>query len=235
MIKNRWVLLILLMGFLLLGTGGEKKADKDTLLVADETEESEESEDRFEISSEKTTVELSEGKERTVLSGNAVVLSGATEIRADKIELFGKDFNFAVCTGNVSARNNSKGIYLRCEEMFYDRKKKLIRIEGFAEMLDKENNMTVKGNFLQDDSESEVTLIQIGVRIIKEDIVCRAESAKYDRKTKILELTGKPLVIKDGDEYRATRIVLNVETDEISLEGDVTARMIQEEEEEEEE
>ena len=191
--------------------------------------------EKFEIYSDKTTVELSEGKEYTLLTGNAKVITGATVIIADKIELYGKDFNFAVCSGSVSVKDNTKGIYLRCEELFYDRKKKISRIEGFAEMLDKENSMTVKGNFLEDDSKNEVTLIQIGVRIIKEDIVCRSESAKYDRKTKILELTGSPFVIKDGDEYRATRIVLNVETDEISLEGNVTAQMAQDEEEEEEE
>ena len=185
--------------------------------------------ERFEISSDKTTVELSEGKERTVLTGNATVVTGATTIHANKIELFGKNFNYALCSGGVTVKDLAKGIYLRCEQLFYDREKKISRIEGYAEMLDKENNMTVKGNFLQDDSETQTTLIQIGVRIIKDDIVCRAESAKYDRKTKNLELTGKPLVIKKGDEYRATRIVLNVESDEIALEGGVSAKMKQEE------
>lgn len=196
------------------------------------SQESKEKDERFEISSDETTVELSEGREHTLLTGNAKVITGATIILADRIELFGKDFTFAVCSGNVSVKDHSKGIYLRCEELFYDRKKKLSRIEGFAEMLDKENNMTVKGNFLQDDSENEMTLIQIGVRIIKEDIVCRAESAKYNRKTKSLELTGKPLVIKNGDHYRALRIVLNVETDEISLVGGVEATLAQDEDEE---
>jgi len=203
-----------------------------THFFGQESSDDDKKKDRFEISSDKTTVELSEGKEYTLLTGHAKVVTGSTTIHADKIELYGKNFTFAVCSGSVSVKDNTKGIYLRCEELFYDREKKISRIEGFAEMLDKENNMTVKGNFLQDDSKNEVTLIQIGVRIIKEDIVCRSESAKYDRKTKVLELTGSPLVIKDGDEYRATRIVLNVETDEISLEGDVTAQMAQDKDEE---
>ncbi len=193
-----------------------------------EEKESKKEKGRFEISSEKTTIKLTEGQERTVLTGNAKVTTGSTDIYAERIELYGKDFAYASCSGNVSVRDNSKGIYLRCEELFYDRNKKISRIEGYAEMLDKENNMVVKGNYLQDDTEKEMTLIQIGVRIVKEDIVCRAESAKYDRKNKILELTGKPLVIKDGDEYRAMRIVLNVKTDEISLEGSVSAKMSQE-------
>lgn len=211
-------LLFFLFAGLFLFAEGEKKESKKR------------KENRFEISSDKTTVELSEGKERTVLTGNAKVLSGSTLIRADKVELFGKNFSYAVCSGGVTVKDEAKGIYLRCEELFYDREKKLSRIEGYAEMLDKKSNMTVKGNFLQDDSENEMTLIQIGVRIIKEDIVCRSESAKYDRKTKELELTGKPLVIKKGDEYRAARIVLNVDTNEISLEGDVSAKMKQDDE-----
>lgn len=212
------LLVLLLLGVSLFSQ--ERKATKDG------------KRERFEISSDKTTVELSEGKERTVLTGNATVVTGATTINANKIELFGKNFTYALCSGGVTVKDSAKGIYLRCEQLFYDREKKISRIEGYAEMLDKANNMTVKGNYLQDDSESETTLIQIGVRIIKEDIVCRAESAKYDRKTKNLELTGKPLVIKKGDEYRATRIVLNVESDEIALEGGVSAKMKQEDKEE---
>ena len=172
-------------------------------VFAAEEEEEKESADKFEFSSNKTSIELSKGKEMTVLEGNARILSGQTLINANRIELFGENFRYALCSGQVRVRDSKQGIYLKCEN--------------------------VKGNFLEDSQESETTIIQIGVRIIKDNIVCRSEAAVYNRKTKELELSSSPYVIKDGDEYRATRIIINIDTDEIRLEGRVRGTIQQEE------
>jgi lipopolysaccharide export system protein LptA len=59
------------------------------------------------------------------------------------------------------------------------------------------------------------------VRIFKKDIVCRSEFARYQRDKKILELSGMPWVSKGGDVYQAARITINLDTEEISLEGSV--------------
>lgn len=196
--------------------------------AADE-KSSKEKADKFEFSSNKTSIELSKGKEFTVLEGNARIVSGQTLINANRIELFGDNFRYAICTGQVRVRDSKQGIYLKCEKLFFDREKKISRIEEYAEMVDKKNNLVVKGNFLEDSQESETTIIQIGVRIIKDNIVCRSEAAVYNRKTKELELSSSPYVIKDGDEYRATRIIINIDTDEIKLEGRVRGTIQQEE------
>ncbi len=181
----------------------------------------------FKFRSDKTTIELSEGKEKTVLKGNARIETGNTKIIADKIMLFGKDFRYAQCEGKIRVKDYKKGIYLKCEKLFFDREKKISRIEGYAEMIDKENNLVVKGNFLEDSQDSDTTIIQIGVRIIKDDIVCRCETAIYNRKNKELELSGSPYVTKKGDEYRATRILINIDTDDIKLEGSVSGKISQ--------
>ncbi len=198
-------------------------------LFAAEDKTKKEKADKFEFSSNKTSIELSKGKEFTVLEGNARIVSGETLINANRIELFGENFRYAVCSGQVRVRDSKQGIYLKCEKLFFDREKKISRIEEYAEMVDKKNNLVVKGNFLEDSQESETTIIQIGVRIIKDNIVCRSEAAVYNRKTKELELSSSPYVIKDGDEYRATRIIINIDTDEIKLEGRVRGTIQQEE------
>ncbi len=181
----------------------------------------------FQFRSDKTTIELSEGKEKTVLKGNAKIETGSTKITSNEIILFGKNFRYAKCKGNIRVKDYKKGIYLKCENLFFDREKKISRIEGYAEMIDKENNLVVKGNFLEDSQDSDTTIIQIGVRIIKDDIVCRCETAIYNRKSKELELSGSPYVTKKGDEYRATRILINIETDDIKLEGSVSGKILQ--------
>ncbi|MFP4432014.1 MAG: hypothetical protein ACLFPV_12255, partial [Spirochaetaceae bacterium] len=49
--------------------------------------------------------------------------------------------------------------------------------------------------------------------------------ALYRRETEVLELSGLPVVFWKGDEYRAARIVVDLQQDEISLEGDVRGRI----------
>jgi hypothetical protein len=56
---------------------------------------------------------------------------------------------------------------------------------------------------------------------LKKDLVCRAEFAKYWRDKKLLELSGMPWVSRKSDIYQAARITINLDTEEISLEGDV--------------
>ena len=93
-------------------------------VFAAEEEEEKESADKFEFSSNKTSIELSKGKEMTVLEGNARILSGQTLINANRIELFGENFRYALCSGQVRVRDSKQGIYLKCENLFFDREKK---------------------------------------------------------------------------------------------------------------
>jgi len=172
-----------------------------------------------------TTV-LAKGKEHTVLTGNAVVTSGDTVIQADQIELYGNDFQYANCTGHVKVVDKKKGITLTAQNLFYDRTDDLSRVEGYAEMVDQKNQIVVKGGFLENRGKEDITIVQIGVRILKvsegKEMACRSEFARYDRKADTLELSGMPVVYWKGDTYRAARITVNLKTDEIRLEGEVS-------------
>lgn len=187
--------------------------------------------DTFTFSGDTMTTVFARGKERTVLTGNAVIVSDSTEIRADTIELYGEDSRFAECEGNVEVRDIEKGIYLQSEDLFYDRELDLSRVEGYTEMEDQKNELIVKGGYLENYGKDDITIIQIGVRILKEDLACRSEFARFRREEEILELSGMPYVFWKGDEYRASRIIINLETDEIRLEGEVQGTVITEDEE----
>ncbi len=102
-------------------------------------------------------------------------------------------------------------------------------------MEDIKNEVIVKGNFLEYMGNDETCLIQIGVRILKDDMVCRSEFARYNRNDDILELTGMPVVFWKNDEYRALRILVDLDKDEITLEGKVTGSIFSEKADEEEE
>jgi lipopolysaccharide export system protein LptA len=164
---------------------------------------------------------LAKGKERTLLTGKARVTTGSMSISAERIELFGKDFAFIDCSGNVKVEDTERRIRLSSPRLYYDRQKKFARAQGPSVLEDDENELVLKAEWIENDGENEITLAQVAVRIIKENLVCRAEYAIYRRSDNALELSGNPMAIKDGDEFRATRIVVDTETEEIRLEGEV--------------
>ena len=169
--------------------------------------------------------ELAKGKERTVLTGNATLTSDDMVRRADVIELYGEDFSFAQCSGNVRVSNKKKGWEIVSEKLHYNRRDKITRIQGNAVMEDRENEVVLKGGIIENRDKENLILVQIGVRILKEDLVCRSQMARYFRDEKTLELSGMPIVLWKEDEYRATKIYVDLETDEVQMEGDVQAEV----------
>jgi lipopolysaccharide export system protein LptA len=177
--------------------------------------------EKFSFSGDSTTMTLAEGGQHALLTGHSRVESQDLRITADSIELFGKDFIYAQAHGNVRVVDARRGLDLTSQDLFYDREKKIARVRGNAVMADVKNEMVVKGGFIEDRDTEQIDIIQIGVRIFKKDIVCRSEFARYQRDKKILELSGMPWVSKGGDVYQAARITINLDTEEITLEGSV--------------
>ncbi len=164
---------------------------------------------------------MAEGKERTILSGRAKVKSGTLSITAERIEISGKDFNSLECSGGVIAIDDERGIKIDTPRLLYDRQRKFSHMEGPSVLEDRKNRVVLKALWIENDGQSDVTVAEVSVRILKAGLACRAEYAIYRRADKMLELTGAPSVYKNGDEYRASRIVVNTDTEEISLEGAV--------------
>ncbi len=178
--------------------------------------------DSFTFSADSVQSVLAEGKQRTVLSGHAKVLSDKISVSADKIEISGKDYSLLVCEGNVIADDKKNGIHLEAPRLSYDRDKSFAVLDGPAILEDGDNHVVLKADWIQDDGDQGITIAQVNVRILKEGLACRSEYAIYRRKEHLLELSGAPRVVKNGDEYRATRMVVNTDSEEITLEGSVS-------------
>jgi lipopolysaccharide export system protein LptA len=65
-------------------------------------------------------------------------------------------------------------------------------------------------------------VFQVSVRLFKDDMVCRSEYAVYNRREKLLDLTGFPVVYKKDDEFHADQIRVDLNTDDVMMEGSVT-------------
>ncbi|MDR2447999.1 MAG: hypothetical protein LBD58_12055 [Treponema sp.] len=162
------------------------------------------------------------GKETIILTGNAEVHSDNLVLRASKIEILGENNQFIDCTGNVWGQEQEKEIFFQTDRLRYDRKLKIARLEGNASLEDRKNSIVAKGRFIEYDDEKEVAIFQVEVRLFKDDLVCRSQYAAYRRKEKQLDLSGFPVVFKKQDEFRAERIRVDLDTDDVMMEGSVS-------------
>lgn len=189
--------------------------------------------DSFSFSGDETSIVLAEGRERTRLVGNARVVSDATTIEAGEIELYGEDFRYVLCTGGVTVVDEENDLYFSSGELFYDRESELTRARYRVVLEDRENEIVVKGGFVETRENGAYVQAQIGVRILRDDLTARSEFVRYDRDRNVLELSGYPVVFWKGDEYRASRIGIDLDRDEIELEGGVEGTVTSDEEDEE--
>jgi lipopolysaccharide export system protein LptA len=162
------------------------------------------------------------GRETTILVGNAEVRSDSMLLRANRIEIQGDDNEFIECSGGVWGMEEEKNIIFLTDRLRYDRKRKIARLEGNSTLEDRKNEIVAKGNYIEYDDQTEVTVFQVSVRLFKDDMVCRSEYAVYRRTEKLLDLSGFPVVFKKDDEFKADRIRVDLETDDVTMEGAVS-------------
>jgi lipopolysaccharide export system protein LptA len=162
------------------------------------------------------------GREVTVLMGRAEVRSDSMLLKANRIEIHGDNNQFIDCSGDVWGQEEDKDILFQTDRLRYDRKLKIARLEGNSTLEDKKNDIVAKGRFIEYDDQAEVTVFQVSVRLFKDTMVCRSEYAVYRRTEKLLDLSGFPVVFKKSDEFRADRIRVDLETDDVTMEGTVS-------------
>jgi lipopolysaccharide export system protein LptA len=178
--------------------------------------------DTFTIKADKMSGSRALGREITILTGNAEVRSDNLLLRADRIEIQGDNNDFIDCFGNVWGFEEEKNILFYTDRLRYDRQKKIARLEGNSTLEDRENDIVARGRFIEYDDLNEMAILQIAVRLFKDDMVCRSEYAVYNRNEKLLDLTGFPIVYKKDDEFNADRIRVDLDTDDVMMEGSVS-------------
>jgi len=178
--------------------------------------------DTFSFKAERMSGSRALGREITILTGSAEVKSDSILLKADRIEIHGDDNQFIDCIGNVWGFEEDKNILFNTDRLRYDRQQKIARLEGNSTLEDRENEIVARSRFIEYDDKNEITVFQISVRLFKDDMVCRSEHAVYNRREKMLDLTGFPVVFKKDDEFRADKIRVDLDTDDVTMEGSVT-------------
>ncbi len=171
---------------------------------------------------------ISDSDNYTRLSDNAVVNTDSMDLQADDIELNGEDYRYIVATGNISGTYSDAGFTFECDSLRYDRESKIAILEGNVSMVDTENDVALKAELIEYNQNTEVAVIQINVEITQDKSVCTAAFALYRKDIQILELSGSPKITQEDDIFQAHEIVFNLETEEITLIGNVQGTVIDE-------
>lgn len=172
-----------------------------------------------------TRAVMKEGRESIILSQGAAVSSGSMLFEAETIELIGSNTRYVRGTGSVRVTDSLNNITITCSGISFDRETEQLLVDGWVEIQDLENEVIASGAFLSYDRQLGVMKLQIAAKLLRHTesgpMVCRADSIEYDRKNLLLTLVGNTSVLWKGDTYEASTTTVNLETEEIVMEGTI--------------
>lgn len=164
----------------------------------------------------------------TKLIGQAFVQTASMEISADEIELSGENYRYIKAKGNITGKNLDSNMEFTCDSLEYDRETKIAVLKGDVSLTDTENDVKASAQIIEYNQTTEVAVMQIQIKLTQKNNTCNAAYAVYQKNKKMLELSGNAQVKQKSDVFRAQQISLNLDTQEISLNGNVKGSVVQE-------
>ncbi len=163
----------------------------------------------------------SENKDYAKLTGNASIITSTMEIYADVIELSGENYRFIEASGNVSGSNLKNKIDFTCGQLLYDRGTEIATLQNAVHLVDRENETIANAEIMDYDQNKSTIIMQISVAMQQKDNICTGSHAIYKTDSRTLFLSGNPQISKGKDVFRAQEIELNLDTQDITLDGRV--------------
>ena len=197
----------------------KKKAILILLLVAVFTKKT--VAEKIYFSADSMTGKTGKDADDTTLSGNAYVKTDSMEIYADSIKLHGKDFRYISAQGNIKGANTESKLDFTCNRLSYDRETKIATLQETVSLTDSENDVKAHSEIIEYNQNIEIAIMQINVNITQKNNICTCAYAIYRKKELMLNMSGNAKVGQDEDTFRAQEISLNLNTQEITLDGKI--------------
>ena len=168
----------------------------------------------------------------TRLNGNAYIKAETMEIQADSVVLSGDEYRYITATGSVHGKNMETNMDFVCEELSYDRITKIAELKGDVDLTDNDNDVRAKAQIIIYDQDKDVAILQAKINLTQKDNVCSGSYAVYYKKDQILELSGNAQIKQNDDTFRAQQITLDMDTQDITLGGNVKGTVVDSKEKE---
>ena len=182
--------------------------------------------ERITFSANSMTGTAGNSSDTTTLSGSAYVLTSSMEIAADSITMSGKNFRYIEADGNITGKNIEANMEFTCGRLSYDRETKIATLKDNVHLADTENGVSVDAQLIEYNQNTDIARIQIGITIKQKDNVCSSAYAVYRKKNQMLEMSGNSQITQGEDTFRAQEITLNLDTQQITLDGRVKGSVV---------
>ena len=177
------------------------------------------------FSANKMTGQAGNSNTTTTLSGNSYIKTSSMEIQADDIELSGEDYRYIKANGNVIGKNLEANMDFTCNSLEYDRTTKIAELKGDVKLTDNDNDVKADAQIIVYDQDAEIAVLQVKINLTQKDNVCSGSYAVYYKKNQLLELSGNAQVKQKEDVFRAQYITLDMDTQDITLGGNVKGKV----------
>lgn len=157
----------------------------------------------------------------TRLVGDAYIKTESMEISASFIELSGDDYRFIKAEGSIKGNNIQTHMEFTCDGLEYDRVTKIATLSGNVKLVDTDNNVKADAQMIEYNQDTNIAVLQIKINLTQKDNVCTSEYAVYQKNEQLLELSGNAQIKQKEDTFRAQHITLDMDTQEITLDGNV--------------
>ena len=121
-----------------------------------------------------------------------------------------------------------------CDSLEYDRTTKIALLKGNVKLDDKDNDVKAESQIIEYNQDTEIAILQIQIKLTQKDNVCSGSYAIYYKTNQLLELSGNAQVKQKDDVFRAQNITLDMNTQDITLGGNVKGKVTETKEAEEE-
>lgn len=172
-----------------------------------------------------TRMNMQQGSKTVLLENSAEVQAGSILLRSNTIELYGEDFSYVRCEGDVFLQDEERGISLVTSSLLYDREKETLLIDSWVELEDTNNQVTASAARMEFFLKDGIVLLQVQARLLKHTddgpMVCRSDYMTFDRDKEMLDLKGRASIVWKPDTYEAQTITVDLKTEEIRMEGSI--------------
>jgi len=162
----------------------------------------------------------------TTLEGDAYVLTSSMEISADSITMSGRNFRYIEASGSIEGKNLDTKMEFKCNSLTYDRETKIVLLKDSVHLDDTENSVSADAQIIEYNQNTDTAIMQIDITLKQKDNVCNGAYAVYRKKDQMLELSGNSQIKQGADTFRAQEITLNLDTQEITLDGRVNGSVV---------
>lgn len=184
--------------------------------------------EKISFSADSMSGTVGDKSDSTTLSGEAYVLTDTMEITADVINMSGKDFRYIEATGSIKGKNMESEMEFTCGRMKYDRETKIAQLIDNVSLTDTKNEVTAKAQLIEYNQETDIAVMHIDIELKQKDNTCTGAYAVYRKKSQMLELSGNAQIQQGNDTFRAQEITLDLDSQEITLDGRVKGSIIDE-------